>query len=321
MTTFIKAIIFYIILCFVFVNVGLLILYFFFRENVSECLFPVRNDRVNLSKLNLKEMTYASDSVLFALILSSQKTQKRRKAVRDTWTSSTHNLAFNYVFVLSHEEEDESLLIEKDLYQDIVVLPDAGRKYRDLSGKMLYGIIYCHQNFNYKYLLKTDDDSFINVAALLTQIEKLDSEYNSSSALYAGKPMNAINIFTRGKLADPRFQEVSHLQKYPPYMQGGGYILSRSITEYITQTQQKYGLQQTVSEDATMGMWMLSLNVTKLDWSNMITVNLQRGKETVQNTNRTIDICRQNPPQVIVHRVSEDVMHLFYKRLQQCVNS
>eukprot|EP01024_Parvocaulis_polyphysoides_P049095 TRINITY_DN4724_c0_g1_i1.p1 TRINITY_DN4724_c0_g1~~TRINITY_DN4724_c0_g1_i1.p1 ORF type:complete len:141 (-),score=12.21 TRINITY_DN4724_c0_g1_i1:80-472(-) len=123
-------------------------------------------------------------------------------------------------------------------------------------------------------------------------------------------------IHLKGRWADQGFKKYSRFEKYPPYMQGGGYLISRSITEYLTRAEQKYRLQRTVSEDVNMGVWLFGLKVERLNWSKMFKVRLPGGNNKRRNI--SIDICQKDPPQIVVHRTSKEIMFEYFDQLQNC---
>jgi hypothetical protein len=62
------------------------------------------------------------------------------------------------------------------------------------------------------------------------------------------------------------------VQTYLPYALGGGYILSLDVARVLVELQQTVRLVFTPIEDATMGMWLAGMHVTRINWQgNMVT--------------------------------------------------
>eukprot|EP01025_Chloroclados_australasicus_P025867 TRINITY_DN25752_c0_g1_i1.p1 TRINITY_DN25752_c0_g1~~TRINITY_DN25752_c0_g1_i1.p1 ORF type:complete len:316 (-),score=17.45 TRINITY_DN25752_c0_g1_i1:88-1035(-) len=311
--------IFYCLLLIIILNVQLQVLKYYFPTWFDHCHNSSSKAIVPLHKQQQKTITDISEYQLLALIVSSKNTKSRRIAVRNTWGSNSYNLEFRHVFAVSENIIDTDLTIEQQMYKDVVILRDVIDDYRHLSSKVIQSIIYCQKNFRYKFLLKTDDDSFVNVKAMLNEIQLLQNNYAEGQAIYAGKLITGVNIRTKGKWADLELAEYYKLQRYPPYMQGGGYLLSRKITEYLQQTEELFGLHYAASEDVSVGMWLLSINVTIVDWQHMLTLNLPRFRmNDTSNYDQDTDLCRQNPSLLVVHRVSENDMALLHHKLQLC---
>eukprot|EP01024_Parvocaulis_polyphysoides_P031573 TRINITY_DN28484_c0_g1_i1.p2 TRINITY_DN28484_c0_g1~~TRINITY_DN28484_c0_g1_i1.p2 ORF type:complete len:103 (+),score=8.74 TRINITY_DN28484_c0_g1_i1:1-309(+) len=100
-------------------------------------------------------------------------------------------------------------------------------------------------------------------------------------------------------------------------MHGGGYLISRKLSEFLEETQRKYGLTQAISEDVSLGLWLFALNVTKIDWRKMMLYDLPKvGGARYDDKKLQIDICEKKL--LIIHRVSEQKMMEFYNQLQEC---
>eukprot|EP01024_Parvocaulis_polyphysoides_P027861 TRINITY_DN25194_c0_g2_i1.p3 TRINITY_DN25194_c0_g2~~TRINITY_DN25194_c0_g2_i1.p3 ORF type:complete len:274 (+),score=-2.74 TRINITY_DN25194_c0_g2_i1:99-920(+) len=233
-----KSVVFYSTLAFLFSIIQVLIVYQYWGGNANECFSSLIQQRRLLTKDEAKKEsdTPVPKSTLFILILSSNQTTSRRKVVRDTWATQSYGLDYNYAFVLAHEEQNEDILLEKQLYKDIIILNGISGEYRQLTDKLLRAIIYCHKNFHYEYLVKTDDDSFVNVKALLQQIDVIRQQYNDSTLIFAGALRYAAKVQTKGKWRDHQFRQHSHLDNYPPYMQGGCLVCWNSSKQKVVAT-------------------------------------------------------------------------------------
>ena len=119
---------------------------------------------------------------LVILILSHPKNIERRTAIRQTWLNTPdRNLRKDILslFVVGDEnlseEVSKKLEEERNGNNDLLVLPiqDA---YTSLTQKMLASFVQIERNVNFSFLLKVDDDSFVNLAIIVDELR--NSNYN-----------------------------------------------------------------------------------------------------------------------------------------------
>jgi hydroxyproline O-galactosyltransferase 2/3/4/5/6 len=74
---------------------------------------------------------------------------------------------------------------EVEQFGDVVFVKEK-TNYKSILYKTYHVLEYAIQHFDVRYILKTDDDAFINVAALAHQLRQLcQSEVRRSSYLHA----------------------------------------------------------------------------------------------------------------------------------------
>lgn len=155
---------------------------------------------------------------LLVLVTSAVKNQNRRDAIRETWGRPNGNVEI--LFVLSrHRRLNAEKLVHNDILE--VDVPD---EYRLLSRKLL-------ESFNsvramhFEYLLKCDDDSFVDVPRVIGELERAPN-----TRYYWGYFDGDAHIKRAGK-----WKETGWIlcDKYLPYALGGGYILSKDLIIYI----------------------------------------------------------------------------------------
>ncbi|EDW46965.1 beta-1,3-galactosyltransferase 6 [Drosophila sechellia] len=118
-----------------------------------------------------------------------------------------------------------------------------------------------HNEFS--YVLKVDDDTYVKLDSLVNTLVSYDrkllrkrSEYRDHvlPQLYWGYFNGRSTIKTKGQWKESSY----YLSKnYLPYALGGGYVLSRSLCDYIVNNSQllsPYG-----SEDVSVGTWLAPL--------------------------------------------------------------
>jgi hypothetical protein len=107
---------------------------------------------------------------LFIGFLSHEKYKYRRDALRETFLQDIKLLPgqVDYKFFLGIPSSPEArfqLHEESRQYNDLVFL-DVGDTYGNLSAKVIKMFSYVYKNIAFDLLLKTDDDSYVNVAEL-----------------------------------------------------------------------------------------------------------------------------------------------------------
>jgi len=140
---------------------------------------------------------------LVILILSSRRAElspeKRRAAVRRTWLRGAAELgapggapsrcAVRHLFVIGGARRERL-----GGAGDLLMLPvDDG--YRSLSHKVLGGLRWSARHLSFKYLFKTDDDSFVCLARLLELLRPL-----TRAGLYLGYQNKNHSIVTKASI-------------------------------------------------------------------------------------------------------------------------
>ena len=124
---------------------------------------------------------------LVILSLSAGKYHQRRSAVRDTWNKRLRIWNMNYDKILHYficftprnGAIAEDLLLEATNYRDIVIFADRD-KYSELATQTLSALDWLESKFEFEFVLKTDDDSLVNVDFVYKWLE------NKEGGLYAG---------------------------------------------------------------------------------------------------------------------------------------
>jgi hypothetical protein len=107
---------------------------------------------------------------LFIGYLSHEKYKDKRDALRETTLKDIKTLGgrVGYAFFLgipSTPEAGQQLQEEAKEHGDIVFL-DVGDTYANLSTKIIKMFNYASENIDFDLLLKTDDDSYVNIIDL-----------------------------------------------------------------------------------------------------------------------------------------------------------
>ena len=164
------------------------------------------------------------ETFLLVMVLTAPKNQERRDIIRKTWANIHKNLRDQFLlyFVLGNSElNDETLDLindEKAKHKDILALPMID-SYQTLTSKVLASFVQLSRNVKFEYLLKVDDDSYVQLPKMLEELKNS----NFDKSLYWGFFDGRAPVFLKGKWAEKEY----HLcDKYIPYALGGGYVLS-----------------------------------------------------------------------------------------------
>lgn len=155
---------------------------------------------------------------LLVIIISAVKNQNRRDAIRETWAQVNGD-----VKVLFITSQDQLLNIESLEHNDILKV-DVPDEYQLLSHKLLKSFNSV-VNINFEYLLKCDDDTFVNIPKVVSELEHVPK-----NKLYWGYFYGNAHIKKAGKWKETGW---TLCDKYLPYALGGGYVLSKDLITYI----------------------------------------------------------------------------------------
>lgn len=201
------------------------------------------------------------DTFLFIMVLTSPKGKERRYALRKTWLSDIKTLNSSVIarFIIGvrdlPQEDIKNLEEENKQYNDILFLPDFKDSYYELTNKVLQTFKWIDQNVNSSYLLKVDDDSFVRLDVIISELRSTSPRKN----LYWGFFRGDAHVKFFGSWAEKKW----HLcDRYLPYAQGGGYILSSDLVNFIARNADL--LEIFNSEDVSVGTWLAPLQVKRL---------------------------------------------------------
>ena len=185
---------------------------------------------------------------LLVLILSSQQKQltpaRRREAVRRSWVRdvvstelggaeapAADRCSVRHYFVVGGGQRVPHLRGE-----DVLVLP-VEDGYTEIVHKVIGALRWALVQAPAKYVLKTDDDSFLCAARLL---ELLRSAPRERAYLGVINPHHHVITTAQRDARYERWRDVEYVRLfnrtvYAPYMQGAGYVLSADLAALVVQ--------------------------------------------------------------------------------------
>ncbi|KAK3932846.1 Beta-1,3-galactosyltransferase 6 [Frankliniella fusca] len=242
--------------------------------STSDC--SKSDDDVALIKTDDKFISQkaAKNSLLLIMILSAPDHVEKRHALRRTWLSllnhDDHHV--KYLFAIGNKEllepELNNLRTEHQHYQDLLILPEVQDNYNLLTNKLLASLTWAENNLKFEFLLKVDDDSYVNIRHFMNELmKKKDIE-----KLYWGYFNGRAQVHQKGKWKETGW---NLCDRYLPYARGGGYVISRQLVHYLSKNSML--LNKFKNEDVAVGAWLAPLNVTHVHDTRFDTEWASRG--------------------------------------------
>ncbi|KAI3437945.1 hypothetical protein D9Q98_000389 [Chlorella vulgaris] len=205
---------------------------------------------------------------LFIGILSGRGYRHRRLAVREAW-SNRAQVPGQVVarFILSEDERTPQVEKELEQYGDIVFVQQK-TNYKSILYKTYHVMEYAAANYDPAFVLKTDDDAFINVAPLMEQLRAMcENPDCRRERLYMGKMAKHSEVLLQPghKWNNAAFHNHTGLKEYPNYMMGGGYVVGGEVARILVDINTRMRLKFTPIEDATLGFWLMAMDLRHID--------------------------------------------------------
>lgn len=202
------------------------------------------------------------------LELDSIDIQKRNFKKYQEWLSHYNDLPnvkmpglkVKVIFTVGIKNLESSLVdelhAEQQVYNDLMFIDNLIDSYQNLSLKLVESLKALYVRVpNFKYVLKTDDDSYVKLDLLTFDLINFDRklmmnrQYNVG--LYWGYFNGKANIKKSGQWQEHNY----HIcDRYVSYALGGGYVLSRNIVGFISSYGNELNLFK--NEDISMGTWL-----------------------------------------------------------------
>ncbi|XP_071833739.1 UDP-GalNAc:beta-1,3-N-acetylgalactosaminyltransferase 2-like [Apostichopus japonicus] len=144
---------------------------------------------------------------------------------------------------------------ENKKHRDIVLV-DAVDTYQNLPLKVLLFHKWLTDNVDFKYLLKTDDDCFLNIRHILKTINK--TTFPESNAWWGNFRYNWA-VQRHGKWAEHHYPSTA----YPAFACGSGNMLSADLVKWTAKNYRV--LHQYQGEDVSMAIWLSAILPNYLD--------------------------------------------------------
>ena len=198
--------------------------------------------------------------LLVVVILSRPNAKECRNAIRKTWIKGYQKRPQGVLVKFSigisglSEQVLSNLANEQKNFNDLMLFHNVHDSYSNLTMKVLNSFVYVNNNYNFSYILKSDDDTFIALKTIVGELKKR----KSNKSYYWGYISSTGKVLTKGKFAEHRWFLSTN---YLPYAMGLGYILSSDLIRYITVNHDMLMLYN--NEDVSVGTWISPYEVVR----------------------------------------------------------
>lgn len=173
--------------------------------------------------------------LLLVLVSSAPSHRDRRDAIRKTWgslSSATSSSSLTlFVLAVPDKAEERSALVHEAVAHGDIIQANFTDSYRNLTLKTLTGMVWALKKCQgARFLLKTDDDVFINTPALSAFLKEQHQELQ-----YFGRINWHVPAFRNPENRHYVSHELYAGDHYPPYCDGAGYILSLGAARHLLQ--------------------------------------------------------------------------------------
>uniref|UniRef100_A0A8C4WV98 Hexosyltransferase n=1 Tax=Eptatretus burgeri TaxID=7764 RepID=A0A8C4WV98_EPTBU len=194
---------------------------------------------------------------LLVLVTCAPSHTAARMAIRESWGLSSQGNMVRFVFVLGlswSSAEQRGLEDERVLYGDILQA-SFHDTYRNLTLKTLAGLKWALSACpDVAFLLKVDDDVFVNIPALLETLMG-----NEQGDFYLGRIHVGVQPIRTP--SHKYFDQVYKFERYPPYCSGTAYVLSTEAAQKIMTVVLSGVVSLLPMEDVFIGMCARVANV------------------------------------------------------------
>lgn len=220
---------------------------------------------------------------------------------------------------------------EAQQYGDMVfVRAGSGTGYRSIVFKIYLLVEWAVANVDARFILKTDDDAYVDAARLVAELRVLCRSADcSDEKLYMGEEKRNGEVIVEDghKWSNEEYFRLTGLKEYAPYMFGGGYVFSMDVAKALVQVNQLAPLKFMPNEDSTFGFWVMGMDLRKIDHPRVRTAaghccyTAQLDDPTAGRWRRFAmrSIERVCAGWLILHKVdTDDQMRYIHERLRQC---
>jgi galactosylxylosylprotein 3-beta-galactosyltransferase len=186
----------------------------------------------------------------------------------------------------------QQLLAEAERFGDMMILDDIPDSESSLTSRTLDGFSLALQQFRFKYLLKCDDDTMVDLPRVATELQR--RQYHAR--FYWGFMMGHNHIHFYGRYQEREWSLCDH---YLPYAAGGGYVVSHDLVELLARN--RAHLKRYECEDVSLGTWLAPYNIERRHDTRFNTESRSRGCKSVF---------------IVAHKVSLVDMYQMYENLQ-----
>jgi len=168
---------------------------------------------------------------LVVIVVSYSLRTARRNVIREFWANKIYSTNKNWrVLFVTGVVQNKTAMIElkKEAYDknDVLIVDVAENYDKNLPKKDMVGIEWAHENLNFNFLLKCDDDLFIDIDSLIDELVA-----RKGRLFYLGNVMYDQPVLRTGRYAVSK--EMHPEDVYKPYCSGGAFVLSKQLVDRL----------------------------------------------------------------------------------------
>ena len=164
---------------------------------------------------------------LLIMVMSSPYNFKKRSAIRITWAGGQSDERWKTVFLVGQgggdTAQNQRLAAEEKMHGDLIRGAQK-EHYRNLTLKTQMGLEWASKYCNFQFLVKVDDDVFVDPHTMITHLKKPDTPKTN---LYTGRCIHGGSPHRGGKYAVS--WEEYNKTRYPSFCAGPAYVLSGDL--------------------------------------------------------------------------------------------
>lgn len=183
--------------------------------------------------INSRSICRDPDIFLLIYVHTATGNYKRRMVIRQTWGNPKYypDINVRLVFVCGKSddkpEEQSALDFEAEQYGDIVQ-EDFKDSYKNLTYKGVAALKWISLHCSHaKFILKTDDDIFVNMFTLLRHLQSMDRHGVDNRGLLMCLVWNNMKVMREGKWAISKTEWPE--DHYPTYCSGSAFTMSTDV--------------------------------------------------------------------------------------------
>ena len=261
----------------------------------------------------------AAPLTLFVGILSHNPAS--RQLAREGWLSKAASFpSWKAKFITYQISSGASMGVheEQQQHDDLLLTEDKSSLHQTVF-MMQYALVH----FNVRFIMKIEDTSYIHVGNLLQLLQASCTDATcQNESLYVGHEVRNSPLLDGpgGQMsqASQEYWQHTRMKTYMPYMSGVGYIVSADLAHAVIDSTQRassdHWLFESGSDDVSLGFWLMSLNVHRLNHKGII-INKPRRTDQQPENGKTPDKRRVSAPH------SSSVIHPFLADHHHCSES
>lgn len=120
-------------------------------------------------------------------------------------------------------------------------------------------------NEEFSYVLKTDDDTFVNIGEVLRSLKVARQEQSGETSTHPETKLylhwwssfrEGWPVHSFGKWREDNYCS----DTYPPFPCGAGYVLSKDLVQFLGNKAYNFLYQDFQGEDVALGIWLAGVN-------------------------------------------------------------